>query len=101
LRKVVALPLSTWSYLTEDANIRHMGPMAQDFRKAFGLGYDDKTMNNVDARGVAFAAIQGLNKKLEIEEAKSRAKDTKLSAQAERLASLERELAVVKKKLGL
>jgi Chaperone of endosialidase len=101
LRKVVALPLSTWSYLAEDANIRHMGPMAQDFRKAFGLGYDDKTMNNVDARGVAFAAIQGLNKKLEIEEAKSRAKDTKLSAQAERLTLLERELAVVKKKLGL
>jgi Chaperone of endosialidase len=36
LRKVVALPLSTWSYLAEDAKIRHIGPMAQDFWNAFG-----------------------------------------------------------------
>ena len=37
-----------------------MGPMAQDFSAAFGLGLDDKHINTVDADGVALAAIQGL-----------------------------------------
>jgi hypothetical protein len=108
LRKVVALPLSTWSYLAEESNIRHMGPMAQDFWKAFGLGYGDKTMNDVDSRGVAFAAIQGLNQKLVTE---GKAKDAKISAlekKTEKFEALERaseamklELTAIKKKLGL
>ena len=38
LRKVVALPIATWNYKSQDAAIRHMGPMAQDFHAAFGLG---------------------------------------------------------------
>jgi len=39
--------------------------MAQDFRAAFGLGENDPTITTVDADGVALAAIQGLNAKLE------------------------------------
>ena len=37
-----------------------MGPMAQDFYAAFGLGEDDTHISTVDADGVALAAIQGL-----------------------------------------
>ena len=36
--------------------------MAQDFRRAFGMGQDDKHISTVDADGVALAAIQGLYK---------------------------------------
>jgi cell division protein FtsB len=39
--------------------------MAQDFHAAFGLGADDKHIATVGADGVALAAIQGLNRKLE------------------------------------
>ena len=39
-----------------------MGPMAQDFRAAFGLGPDDKHITSVDSDGVALAAIQGLHR---------------------------------------
>ncbi len=42
-----------------------MGPMAQDFYAAFGLGIDDKHIVTVDADGVAFAAIQGLYELIE------------------------------------
>jgi Chaperone of endosialidase len=101
LQKVLALPVTTWNYIKEGKDIKRMGPMAQDFRTAFGLGSDDKTIGTVDATGVAFAAIQGLNQKLEAETSKSKAKDAKISAQAEKLSALERELAVIKKKLGL
>jgi trimeric autotransporter adhesin len=60
LEKVAALPLSTWSYRSQDASILHMGPMAQDFSAAFGLGEDAHYIGTLDADGVALASIQGL-----------------------------------------
>ncbi len=65
LHKVIGLPIETWVYKSDQNGSRHMGPMAQDFRAAFGLGIDDKTIATVDADGVALAAIQGLNQKVE------------------------------------
>ena len=64
LDKVAALPISRWNF-KGDAATPHLGPMAQDFHAAFGLGTDDKHIATVDADGVALAAIQGLNQKLE------------------------------------
>ncbi|MEO5764116.1 MAG: hypothetical protein ABIR52_02315 [Casimicrobiaceae bacterium] len=40
---------------------RHMGPMAQDFWAAFGLGDGDTTISHVDVQGVTLAAVQGLH----------------------------------------
>jgi hypothetical protein len=67
LEKVAALPLNTWNYKSQDASIRHIGPMAQDFHAAFGVGEDERHITTVDADGVALAAIQGLNQKLQQE----------------------------------
>ncbi|MBN1657874.1 MAG: tail fiber domain-containing protein [Anaerolineae bacterium] len=60
LEAVAAMPVSTWNYTTEDAAVRHMGPMAQDFHAAFALGDSERHINSLDADGVALAAIQGL-----------------------------------------
>ena len=60
LARLRRLPISTWTYKTEPSGVRHMGPMAQDFKAAFGLGNDDKTIGTVDADGVALAAVQAL-----------------------------------------
>ncbi len=54
------VPILTWNYKTQDDSIRHLGPMAQDFRAAFELGEDEKHISTVDADGVALAAIQEL-----------------------------------------
>lgn len=59
LAKVARLPLATWSF-KDDATGTHLGPMAQDFRAAFGLGNTDSGIFTVDADGVALAAIQAL-----------------------------------------
>jgi hypothetical protein len=83
LRKVAALPIGTWSYRTSPA-VRHVGPTSQDFQAAFGLGNDDKGIATVDADGVALAAIQGLNAKLE----------QALAIRDRRIAELEAKLAV-------
>lgn len=83
LEKVAALPLTRWRY-TNDTTTVHLGPMAQDFRAAFGLGPDDEHIATVDADGVALAAIQGLNQKLE----ETRAENVVLKARLEKLERL-------------
>ena len=64
LETVTDLEVSTWEYTDTDSG-RHMGPMAGEFREAFGLGDDNGTISSIDADGVAFAAIQGLANQLE------------------------------------
>ena len=46
------MPIRTWRYKEEDAGVRHMGPTAQDFRAAFGLGDTDKAIAGIDAENV-------------------------------------------------
>ena len=64
LDKVAALPISEWSYKADNPSVRHLGPMAEDFHAAFGLGRTNTGLTSVDTSGVALAAIQGLNQKL-------------------------------------
>ena len=88
LKKVAAMPITTWQFKEEhdDDEVRHIGPMAQDFFAAFNVGRDNKHISTVDADGVALAAIKGLNQKLETENAKLRAA---VAAMEARLARLE------------
>jgi hypothetical protein len=60
LNKLSLLPVYSWRYKTEVSGARHVGPMAQDFYAAFGLGDSDKTITTVDADGIALAAIKAL-----------------------------------------
>ena len=64
LSKVSGLPIATWNYISQGQSVRHMGPMAQDFREAFGLGVSPERIDTVDPDGVALAAIQGLHQLL-------------------------------------
>jgi len=61
LNKLETVPVATWRYKTEETQAMHMGPMAQDFYAAFGLGEDDKHIVTVDADGVALAAVKGVH----------------------------------------
>jgi uncharacterized small protein (DUF1192 family) len=60
LERVAAVPVSVWTYGFDHRSVRHMGPMAQDFTAAFGLGSTDRRIDMVDANGVALASIQAL-----------------------------------------
>jgi trimeric autotransporter adhesin len=98
LAKVAALPITRWHY-TNDAATPHLGPMAQDFHAAFNVGMDDKHIATVDEEGVALAAIQGLNQKLNEKEAEIQHLKGLNDSLAERLNELEatvRELAARK-----
>lgn len=90
LEQLSRVPIQTWNYKTDPASVRHIGPMAQDFKAAFGLnGEDDTHISSIDAQGVALAAIQGLyelNRRLKSEN----------KALQDRLAALEKELSRLK-----
>jgi hypothetical protein len=86
LEKLAGVPIREWNYKDDPTSVRHIGPTSQDFQIAFALNGDDETnISSVDAQGVALAAIQGLNKKLDAENADLQT----------RLANLERRLAAL------
>jgi len=91
LSKVVALPVTSWFYKNEGESVRHVGPVAQDFSAAFGLGNSDKAIGTVDEGGVALAAIQGLNQKLESENATLRRDLNALRARVDALLAAKGE----------
>jgi hypothetical protein len=84
LTAVAALPITRWNYKA-DTTSQHIGPMAQDFYAAFGVGPDDKHITTIDEGGVALAAIQGLNQKLEAE---AKARDAEIAALRQSVADL-------------
>ena len=69
LAKVAALPIATWRYKGESM-AQHIGPMAEDFHSAFGLGDSERYIGTVDADGVALAAIQGLHQMMQQKDAR-------------------------------
>jgi hypothetical protein len=93
LEKVSALSLTSWNYKSQDSSIRHIGPMAQDFHAAFRVGESETGITSIDADGVALAAIQGLNQKVEARTQEAEARSRKLEAEnselKQRLAQLE------------
>ncbi|MCC3156828.1 hypothetical protein LJ737_06250 [Hymenobacter sp. 15J16-1T3B] len=82
LRRLRQVPITRWSYKAETGNVRHLGPMAQDFRRAFGLGPDSVSIGSVDADGVALAGVQALD-------ARTRALQAENAQLRARLAALE------------
>jgi hypothetical protein len=91
LSKVAALPIATWRYKTDTA--KHMGPMAQDFSAAFGLGQDDRHIGVGDMGGVALAAIKALNEVVASKDAELKALQQHNAELAARLAAIEAALA--------
>ncbi|HZV35695.1 MAG TPA: tail fiber domain-containing protein [Verrucomicrobiae bacterium] len=94
LEKVSAMPVTQWNYKDDSADKKHIGPVAQDFQSAFGLnGGDDKHISVVDEAGVALAAIQGLNEKVEELNAELKHRDAENAELKARLDALEKSLA--------
>jgi len=84
LESLAALPISTWSYKAV-GDVRHMGPMAQDFYAAFGLGGSDKRIQGIDVDGVALASIQALHDVVQ-------ERDARITKLEEKNASLQDEV---------
>ena len=93
LRRLVAMPISTWNFKGADPTIRSLGPTAQDFYAAFGLGNDDKVIATSNLASVGLAAIQGLHALVQQQAAKIERQRQTIAAQEERLSAFERRSA--------
>jgi hypothetical protein len=89
LEQLAQLPVSTWSYTGQDPSFRHIGPVAQDFYAAFGVGEDEAYISAIDADGVALAAIQGLYQLVQEQESRIRAQERQIEDLEARLTVLE------------
>jgi len=63
LARIRQIPVTTWSYIGENGAVRHLGPVAEDFRAAFGLGIDAQSIGLLDIDGVNFAAVKALEER--------------------------------------
>jgi len=70
LDKISQLPITEWNFITEPDTIKHIGPMAQDFYDAFGLGNTHEGIATMDETGVALAGVKALLEKIEQLEAR-------------------------------
>lgn len=61
LGRIRQTPVTTWNYVGEDGQVKHMGPVAEDFHSAFGLGTNNTTIGHLDIDGVNFAGIKALD----------------------------------------
>lgn len=87
LTKLRAIPIERWSYRSEPG-VRHVGPVAQDFYAAFGLGVDDKTVGHLDLSGISLRAIQALEARTRDLQDTNDALRAELAVLRERLARL-------------
>jgi Collagen triple helix repeat (20 copies) len=90
LRRIDAMPVFTYQMKHSRLPIRYLGPTAQDFKAAFGLGNGDTMINTANAQGVALAAAKGLSRKLKADEATIAAQNAKIAMQGAEIAALER-----------
>ena len=63
LTRLNELNITSWNYIS-DPDSTHIGPTAQDFYAAFGVGVDNQHISSIDTGGVALVAIQALNQQL-------------------------------------
>jgi hypothetical protein len=93
LERLAQLPIQHWNYKWEaDDAVPHLGPVAQDFKAAFYPGRDDKHISTLEFDGVALAAIQGLNQKMEEQ---LNAKNAHIEALQKRIERLEKLLSTL------
>ena len=92
LEKLLTVPISTWNFKTAGNDLPHMGPMAQDFYAAYGLGDDDTHISSMDGMGVSLAAILGLY--LDMKE-KNGELESLIEKQTEEIKCLEKRLVAL------
>lgn len=88
LARLRSVPVTSWNYRAQDRSIRHMGPMAQDFHAAFGLGENELMINTVDIDGVNMAAVQALTARTDALRAENEALRAENTAQSAEIADL-------------
>ncbi|HET7462426.1 MAG TPA: tail fiber domain-containing protein [Longimicrobium sp.] len=99
LSRLRTVPIRSWSYKAENSSIRHLGPTAQDFRAAFGLGANETSITTVDADGVALAGVKALDARTLVHARTLDEQGRALAAQQRTIEAQGREIADLRARL--
>ena len=101
LRRLRGLPILTWNRKGDQMRARHLGPMAQDFHAAFGLGPNERRIAPIDVAGAALAAIKEIQREKDVEIAERDVKISELRAEKDaQIAKLQKRLSLLEEKLN-
>jgi endosialidase-like protein/trimeric autotransporter adhesin len=92
LSRLRGVPVTTWNMIGGDRRVRHLGPVAEDFWRAFGLGLGETAIGLGDIDGVNFAAAKAL-------EARTAALRRELEEKSAEVEALRAQLAAVLQRL--
>jgi hypothetical protein len=92
LLRLRTLPVSTWNYVDEGRQTRHLGPFAEDFHAAFGLGDDPRGIGHLDIDGVNLAGVKALETRTQALAGENATLRSELARTREQLAALEARL---------
>jgi trimeric autotransporter adhesin len=103
LARLRKIQVSTWNYISEGSNVRHIGPMAEDFYAQFGLGTGNTSIGVQDLAAVSLAAVKALDtrttelqqKTVEVDQLRAELNDlrTANAMMMQRLSALEQNAA--------
>ncbi|MFN0031083.1 MAG: tail fiber domain-containing protein [Flavobacteriales bacterium] len=90
LEKISSLEMKQWKYKQNKA--WHIGPIAEDFYEAFGLGLDNKSISTIDPAGVALVGVQALYARVEELKKETEEMTAVNEAMREKMESMEKAL---------
>jgi hypothetical protein len=91
VQRLSQVPVSTWSVIQDGHAVRHIGPLARDVYAAFDVGSNEHALSALDMNGLTFAAIQGLYRLGQEQQAQLSAQQQSIEALNARLAALEQQ----------
>ena len=98
LDKINELDIAEWSY-KHDPEVRHIGPTAESFYQAFGLGTGGDNISTIDADGVSLIAIQALTEQLQVKDVEIEELQDHLEKKDQKIVELEERLSRIESML--
>ena len=95
LSRLRALPITTWTMIGGEGNVRHMGPVAEDFYRAYGLGLGETTIGLGDIDGVSLAAAKALEARTAQLQQQLTARDAEVAKLRDEMAELRAQVAAL------
>jgi len=104
LSKLAEINVKGWNYKDDPLKTQHVGPTAQDFYGAFGLGTNDKEIGMLDIDGINMLAIQALEKRtseVKVLETRVAQLEAEKITSVQQFSALEKRLAALEQASGI
>jgi TolA-binding protein len=95
LSRLRKIPVTSWNYISEGRQVRHLGPMAEDFYAQFGLGTGNTSIGVQDLAGVSIAAVKELDAQLQEKNAEIERLQNEIKQMKSSQNELEKRLAAI------